>query len=82
MNGPLATPAVRTYEKDVKDIDLMTENEAVLVQLRKEIETLSYQCNLLQTTPLDEGYDGFLRIGKDLFLKGYDRIDLMEYQAP
>ena len=82
MNGPSGSPAVRTYEKDVRDIGLMTENEVVLVQLRKEIETLSYQCNVMQTTPLEEGYDGFLRIGQDLFLKSYDHIDLLEYQAP
>lgn len=82
INGSSGTPAVRTYEKDVRDIGLMTENEALIVQLRKETETLSYQCNVLQTTPLDDSYDGFLRIGQNLFLKGYDHIDRLEYHAP
>jgi len=82
MNGQSGSPAVRTYETDVRDIGLMTENEALIVQLRKETETLSYQCNVLQTTPLDDSYDGFLRIGPNLFLKGYDHIDRLEYHAP
>lgn len=82
INGANASPAIRTYEKDVRDIGLMTENEAVLVQLRNEIETLSYQCNQMQTTPLTDSYDGFLRIGQNLFLEGYDQIVRLEYQAP
>lgn len=80
INGPDGSPAIRSYDKDVRDIGLMTENEAVLVQLRSGIETLSYQCNLMQTTPLSDSYDGFLRIGRDLYLKGYDQIARLEYQ--
>ncbi len=81
INGASGSPAVRTYEKDVRDIGLMTENDEVLVQLHNEIETISYQCNVMQTTPLADNYDGFLRIGQNLFLKGYDRIACMEYEA-
>ncbi len=82
INGASGSPAVRTYEKDVRDIGLMTEHDEVLVQLRNEIETISYQCNVMQTTPLADSYDGFLRIGQNLFLKGYDHIACLEYQTP
>ena len=49
--------------------------------MRKEIETLSYQCNVMGTTPVEESYDGFLRIGRNLFLHNYDHINRLEYPA-
>lgn len=81
LSGPSGSPAVRTYEKDVRDIGFVPEDEALLVQMRKEIETLSYQCNVMGTTPVEESYDGFLRIGRNLFLHNYDHINRLEYPA-
>ncbi len=81
LNGPSGSPAVRTYEKDVKDIGFVPEDEALLVQMRKEFETLSYQCNVMQNTPVDDSYDGFLRIGQNLFLHNYNHIERLEYHS-
>ncbi len=81
LNGPSGSPAIRSYEKDVCDIGFVPEDEALLVQMRREIETLSYQCNVLQTTPVTESYDGFLRIGRNLFLHNYDHIERLEYSG-
>ena len=81
LNGPSGSPALRTYEKDVKDIGFIPENEELLVQMRKEFETLSYQCSVIRTTQVPENCDGFLRIGTNLFLRSYDHIDRLEYRS-
>lgn len=81
LNGPSGAPASRNYEKDVKDIGFVPENEELLVLTRKEFESLSYQCNVMRSTPAEEECDGFLRIGTNLFVRSYDHINRLEYRG-
>lgn len=79
LNGSADNPVLRTYDKAIREISILPEYDAVLVQLRKQIETISYSGALLRSTAVSGSYDGFLRIGQTIFLRGYDTIDVQEY---
>lgn len=81
LNGTAQSPVIRGYNKDVKDISIVSEKEAVLVQMRKQLETVDIYGQMISAMPVSDGYDGFLRIGKNLYLRGYDRIEWMDYSV-
>lgn len=79
LNSASELPSVRVYDKDVKAIAFVPESNAVLVQQRKQLETVSYSGAVLRTDPAEDNYDGFLRIGSYLYLRSYDHIDMTQY---
>ena len=81
LNGTAQSPVIREYTKNVKDISIVNEKEAVLVQMRKQFETVNVYGQMLAAMPVTDGYDGFLRIGSNLYLRGYDRIEWMDYTS-
>jgi len=77
LNGSANTPIVRSYDREIKDIGLLSDGNT-LVQLRSGMEKLSETGNLLQEIEVSDSYDGFLCIGSYLFLHGYQHIDRIE----
>lgn len=80
LNGNANAPVVRSYEKEIKDIGLLSDGN-VLVQLRSGIEKLSETGAVLQEYDVSDSYDGFLCIGSYLFMHGYQHIDRIEYRG-
>lgn len=80
LRSDAEVPVNRVYDKDVKDIELMPEAQAVIVQQRRQLDTVSYDGTVLQSNPIADNYDSFLRIGQHLYLRGYDHIDTMNYE--
>lgn len=79
LNNMASSPILRSYDKDIKDIAVVPEQDAVLVQLRKQFETVGFDGTVQRVTPVSDSYDGFLCIGQHIFLRGYDVIDVQEY---
>lgn len=79
LNNTASDPVLRSYDKDIKDIAVMPEQDAVLVQLRKQFEKIGYDGSVLGVSPVSDSFDSFLRIGQHIFLRGYDIIDMQEY---
>lgn len=79
LDGNANAPLVRTFDSEINDIGLLPETGAVLVQFRNQFETIDYSGAVRQNIAVSDSYDGFLRIGQYLFLRGYDRIDRIEY---
>lgn len=80
LDGTTNLPAVRVYDKDVMAIAMVPESGAVLVQQRKQLETVAYSGTVLRTEAMADSYEGFLRIGENLYLRSYDHIDTMQYE--
>ena len=80
LDGSAEAPVIQPYDREVKAVGVAKESRSVLVQLRNQFEIRSSSGELTDTLSVPDGYNGFLQIGNDLFLRGYDRIDKMELE--
>ncbi|MBR4201332.1 MAG: hypothetical protein IKQ91_08695, partial [Oscillospiraceae bacterium] len=81
MDGSADRPMIWPFEKNIKDIAVLPESGSVLVQFRNVFKTVQADGLTAAVTPVSDNYDGFLRIGQYLFLRGYNYIDVQEYEA-
>lgn len=79
LRGSADSPAIRDYDRDVKSIQIVSESDSVLVEMRGRIEALNYDGGVTRTVAIPDSYDGFVRIGSDFFLRGYDTIDRVSF---
>ncbi len=81
LNGSAKDAVVKPYEKEVKAVGLLPENKNVLVMMRNQLLSLSYDGSVVQETEIPEGCEDFLRIGNYLFFSGFDHIDRMTFRS-
>ncbi len=81
LKGSAKDAVLRTYDKEIKSIGLLSDGKSVLLQMRSKLVTLSSDGVVMQETETQDSYDSFLRIGNYLFLIGYDHIDRLTFRS-
>lgn len=80
INGNASTPVLRSYDKEIRSIGLVPEQNAVLIQFRNHFEAITSAGETMRSLSVADSYEGFLKIEDYLFLRSYDHIDRIDYQ--
>lgn len=74
-----ADGTIKEKSLDMKALDLQVSGDTVYMQTEYGIESCTAAGEKLSSVELDTEYEGFLRMGKYIYLLGYDEINRIDY---
>ena len=78
-SGGASEPVVIEFEQPL--IDVAVEDGLAYVMGRQEITAYSFDGTVRSTVEISDSYTGFTRGGKYIFLKGFGRIDRIDFNS-
>ena len=78
-SGGSSEPVVVEFDQPL--IDVMVADDLAYVMSRQEITAYSFDGAVRSTVEISDSYTGFIRGGKYIFLKGFGRIDRIDFNS-